>query len=89
LNPAESVAHSQNAIPITDRFWFHVLAPSEGIPFQGRLPGRELEGRRNFVIPSLSSDRISHSAGLEEAAHHAMDCFFSTSRGPLADTTMV
>jgi hypothetical protein len=37
-------------------------------------------------IPSLSSGRISYSAGSEEAAHHAMDCFFSTSPGPLADT---
>jgi len=50
---------------------------------------RELRGRRNFVIPSLSSGRISHSAGFEESAHHAMDCFFSTPAGPLADTTMV
>jgi hypothetical protein len=40
-------------------------------------------------IPSLSSGRISHSAGSEEAAHPAMDCFFTTSPGPLADTTMV
>jgi hypothetical protein len=40
-------------------------------------------------IPKLSSGRISYSAGSEEAAHHAMDCFFSTSPGPLADTTMV
>jgi hypothetical protein len=40
-------------------------------------------------IPSLSSGRISHSAGSEEAAHHAIDCFFSTSLGPPADTTMV
>jgi len=40
-------------------------------------------------IPSLPSGCISNSAGVEEAAHHAMDCFFSTSRGPLADTTMV
>ena len=49
----------------------------------------ELRGRRSLVILSLSSGRISHSAGLEESAHHAMDCFFSTSLGPLADTTMV
>jgi hypothetical protein len=57
--------------------------------FKSGSRARELRGRRNFVIPSLSSGRISHSAGLEEAAHHAMDCFFSTSLGPLADTTMV
>ena len=47
------------------------------------------EFRFKAGIPSLLSGRISHSAGLEGAAHHAMDCFFFTSPGPLADTTMV
>jgi polyphosphate glucokinase len=56
--------------------------------FKAGSRARELRDRRNFVILSLSSGRISHSAGLEEATHHAMDCFFSTSFGPLADTTM-
>ena len=57
--------------------------------FKAGFRARELRGCRNLVVLSLSSGRMSHSRELEEAAHHAMDCFFSTSLGPLADTSMV
>ena len=41
------------------------------------------------MISGWSAGHISYSAGLDEAAHHATDCFFSTSVGPLADATMM